>query len=447
MRKLLVIGLDSAPPSILYDQKTLNELPNLASLIGDAARYELVSCHPPITIPAWAVMVTGKTPGELGLYGFRHRKPGSYTEIYIASSHSVKDPTLWDFVAKKGGESLVVGIPPSYPPKPLKGWLITDFMTPSSAKQYTWPPELKHEITSLFGDYVFDAEFRTLDRDRLVKDLWNMTKQHFKVLRHLLSSKPWSFAMFVEIGVDRVQHAFWGYMDPTHRKYQPGNPYEQVVRNYYKLIDEEIGELLKTIPRDAVIITVSDHGAKPMKGALCINQWLAEQGYLKLEEQPANPGIDLGKLKVDWSKTIAWGWGGYYARIFLNVKGREPNGVIDPSDYEYYRDLLIEELKRIKGPSGEPWNTKAYRPEELYPTCRGDKPDLIVYFDNLYWRSAGTLGWPSNYLPENDTGPDDAVHDWIGVFAIKDPEKTVSQGDKGRIRIEDSFNQMKSFIT
>ncbi|RLF14558.1 MAG: nucleotide pyrophosphatase [Thermoprotei archaeon] len=438
MARVVVLGLDSAPPSILYNPKALNELPNLASLIEDGERYELVSCHPPITIPAWAVMVTGRTPGELGLYGFRHRKPGSYNEFYIASSYSVKAPTIWDLVGQRGGKSIVVGVPPTYPPKPVEGWLITDFVTPSKAN-YTWPPELKAEVEGLVGDYIFDAEFRTLDRDRIIRDLWAMTRQHFKVFRHLLKSKPWDFAMMVEIGVDRVQHAFWGYSDPSHRKYEPGNPYEHVIIDYYKLLDEEVGELLKAIPRDTVIVVASDHGAKAMKGAFCINQWLAEQGYLKLEEKPNKPGTDLAKVKVDWSKTIAWGWGGYYARVFLNVKDREPQGAIDPKDYEHYREHLAEDLRRIKGPKGETWNTKVYRPEELYPTCRGDKPDLIVYLDDLSWRSAGTLGWPSNYLPENDTGPDDAVHDWAGVFTVYNPRASRRRGLR-RINIEEAFN-------
>ena len=445
MKKTVVIGLDSAPPSILYSPKTLRELPNLATLIEDGERYELVSCHPPITIPAWAVMVTGKTPGELGLYGFRHRKPGSYNEFYIASSHSIKDPAIWNLVEQRGGRSIIVGVPPSYPPKPVKGWLITDFITLSKTN-YTWPPELKAEVEGLVGEYIFDAEFRTLDRERIIKDLWKMTRQHFKVFRHLLKAKPWDFAMIVEIGVDRVQHAFWGYYDSSHRKYEPGNPYEHVIMDYYKLLDEEVGKLLEIIPRDAAVIVTSDHGAKAMKGAFCINQWLAEQGYLKLEEEPSRPGTELNKVKVDWSKTIAWGWGGYYARVFLNVKDREPQGTINPEDYEHYRDLLAAELRKIRGPNGETWNTKVYRPEELYPVCRGDKPDLIVYFDDLSWRSAGTLGWPSNYLPENDTGPDDAVHDWIGIFTVYDPQAGRRKGLE-RIEAKDVSAKLKNLLS
>jgi predicted AlkP superfamily phosphohydrolase/phosphomutase len=135
--------------------------------------------------------------------------------------------------------------------------------------------------------------------------------------------------------------------------------------------------------------------------------------------------VELEKAEVDWNKTIAWAWGGYYARIFINVKGRERNGVVDQRDYESIKEQLKKEIEDIRGPNDEKWNTKAYKPEELYPICNGDPPDLLVYFDDLYWRAAGTIGHNTLYLPENDTGPDDAVHDYDGIFILYDPRKRI----------------------
>ncbi|HIP25766.1 MAG TPA: nucleotide pyrophosphatase, partial [Archaeoglobus profundus] len=131
--------------------------------------------------------------------------------------------------------------------------------------------------------------------------------------------------------------------------------------------------------------------------------------------------VKFEQLDIDWSETIAWAWGGYYARIFLNVKGREPKGVIRLSEYDKVRDEIADMIKSIRGPNGEKWNTKVFYPEDIYPVAKGDKPDMMVYFDDLYWRSAGTLGWETNYLLENDTGPDDAVHSEYGVFLLHIP--------------------------
>jgi predicted AlkP superfamily phosphohydrolase/phosphomutase len=158
---------------------------------------------------------------------------------------------------------------------------------------------------------------------------------------------------------------------------------------------------------------------KYMRGAFCVNEWLIREGYLYLKERPQGV-VDLEKAAIDWSRTKAWAWGGYYARVFFNVKGREPEGIIDPAEFENERDKLARRLEEINDPLGRRMETHAYKPEALYPVSVGDRPDLMVYFDDLYWRSAGTLGHNDIYLSENDTGPDDAVHSQHGIFILQD---------------------------
>ena len=145
------------------------------------------------------------------------------------------------------------------------------------------------------------------------------------------------------------------------------------------------------------------------------------KGSLVLKKYPEKI-IDIEKAEVDWEKTTAWGWGGYYARIFLNVKGREPLGLVAKEDFEMTRERLAGKLKEVKGPDGRIMNTLVYKPENMYKSTVGDKPDLMVYFDDLYWRSAGTVGHNTMYLSENDTGPDDSVHSLDGTFILHDPQ-------------------------
>jgi predicted AlkP superfamily phosphohydrolase/phosphomutase len=226
--------------------------------------------------------------------------------------------------------------------------------------------------------------------------------------------------MFVEIGLDRLHHAFWKYSDKDHPKYVAGNPYESVMLDYYKRLDEHIGRLLKIVDEETIVVVVSDHGVKAMRGAFCVNEWLIREGYLVLKERPQSV-IELEKAAVDWSRTRAWAWGGYYARVFFNLVGREPEGTIEPGEFERERDKLTTRLKEITDPSGRRMQTLVYKPTDLYPVPEGDKPDLMVYFDDLYWRSAGTVGHEELYLSENDTGPDDAVHSNHGIFILSDP--------------------------
>jgi len=423
--KLIVIGLDSAPPSLLLG-RFLDQLPTIKQLSKEGMSGSLSSCHPPITVPAWMVMMTGQDPGKLGIYGFRKRKPGTYNEVLLPSSHDVKEPKVWDIAAEKGLRSCVIGIPPTYPPKPINGCLITDFMTPGVDREYTYPPQLKQEIQKLIGEYIFDVTFRKENRDEVLQGIIEMTEKRFKVAKHLLQSNKFNLFILMEIGLDRMHHAFWKYFDKEHHLYQPGNKYENTLLEYYKLLDEKIGELLAAVKGGYNVLIVSDHGAKRMKGAFCVNQWMMEEGYLKLRKEP-KVVTPIEKADVDWSRTRAWGWGGYYARIYINLEGREPNGVVKRSEYESFREELAESLKNIRGPNGERWETKVYKPEELYEEINGDPPDLIVYFDDLYWRSAGTIGHDGNYLPENDTGPDDAVHDYDGVFILWNNEGNIER--------------------
>lgn len=439
---MLVLGLDSLPPKVLYEGYGQG-LNIVREIVNDGRRYVLRSCHPPITIPAWLVMFTGKSPGELGIYGFRHRRPGDVGSSYIVDSRFVKEPTLWDLAGKAGRRVGIVGVPPSYPPKPVKGFLITDFTTPGPDKLYTFPPWLKRELEEIFGPFIFDVVYRSYDKDRVASELLKMVEQHLAVVKYLLSKKAWDLFVYVEIGVDRAHHAFWKYFDDSHPKYQQHPVYSTVIPRVYEAIDKALGEILKIVPRDTIIVVASDHGVKPMKGAFVINQWLEEQGYLKLREKPRRPGQDLDSSMIDWDHTIAWGWGGYYSRIFINLEGREPRGIVKKWEYEDVVKQLKKDIEKIRGPNGEPWRNLVYIPHELYPEVRGDAPDLMVYLDDLNWRPAGTVGWDTLYLPENDRGPDDAVHDWFGVFTIYDPEGTIGSGVGGEIPIEKAFEVLK----
>jgi len=418
-RKILIIGLDSAPAEIVFDQR--EKFPVLRELIEKSFFGKMRSSDPPITIPAWLVMCSGKDAGRLGLYGFRHRTGYSYKEMWIATSQSIKEKTIWDYVGEQGGDSCLVSVPPSYPPLPVPGNLISCFITPDDKKGYTYPPELQVEIEAKFGPYIFDVVFRTEDRDQILREIYEMTEKRFSVLNYLIRQKPWSLFMFVEIGVDRVQHAFWKYMDRDHHLHEPGNRYEDVIIDYYKFLDNKIGELLANIDKNTLVLVISDHGAKRMKGAFCINEWLIAEGDLVIKEKPKR-GTNLEKTDIDWPRTRAWGWGGYYARLFLNVEGREPQGTIRPEDYEKERDALAERIRNIRGPKGEKWATQIIKPQEYFEEARGDYPDLMVYFDDLFWRSAGTLGYDTQYLLENDTGPDDAVHAQDGIYILYDPQ-------------------------
>ncbi len=435
MKKLALIGLDCADPKLL--SALLPGLPTISRLVAEGSFARLRSVDPPITIPAWMCMMTGKDPGTLGVYGFRNRVDYSYAGLRIASSTAFREETVWDVLGRAGLRSILLGIPGTYPPKPVRGLLVSGFLAPGTDAPYTYPAALRDEIAHAVGEYILDVRgFRTDDKAWLIDELRKMTKRRFTLARKLLTHHDWDFFAMVEIGTDRAHHGLWSHYDPKHRKYDPKSPFHNALPDYYRLIDSEIARLIEVMPSDTKILIVSDHGAQRMDGGIGINEWLISKGYLTLREYPKKPTrmddlIQAGL--VDWSRTVAWGEGGYYGRVFLNVAGREPEGIVFPKDYERLCEALKQGIEGIPDEAGRPIGTRVLRPEELYAEVNGIPPDLFVYFGNLRFRSIGTVGWHRIYFHENDTGPDEANHAPYGIL-ISHPGD--GKGDRSLLEIK-----------
>ncbi len=417
---MLVLGLDSVSPYLLFE-RFLPQMPRMRALLERSKYGTLRTIDPPITVPAWAVMFSGVDPGTLGIYGFRHRHPGSYLNQYVPTSKSLLEPMVWDYLSRVGRRVCVMGMPPGYPPPHVNGVYVSDFLTPEHPKEYVFPPSTQADLERVTNGYSFDVVFRAGDRDRVARELFEMTKKHFAAARYLWAQEKWDLFAMHEIGPDRIHHAFWKYFDPHHPRFESNAAFRAVAEDYYRMLDQEIGSLLDLVPPDVKIVFASDHGSQAMAGCFCVNEWLIRQGHLALKGPPPAPGTPIEKAAIDWSKTRAWGAGGYYARIFLNVKGREPEGVLDPSAVPAFVDQLTREFASVRKPDGQPLGAEVKVPRAIYHQVRGDAPDLMVYFGGSAWRSAGTIGYRTLFLEENDTGPDDAVHSFDGMYVVVDP--------------------------
>jgi predicted AlkP superfamily phosphohydrolase/phosphomutase len=427
--KICVLGLDCAAPEVIFSDERLGNIRRLmeAGLYG-----RLESVVPPITVPAWMCLATSQDPGSLGVYGFRNRVDYSYEKLGFATSASIKAFAIWDQLAREGRKSVIVGVPPNYPPRRINGASVGCFLTPDPvANEFTSPPALKQEITNLVGAYPVDVKnFRTDRKDWLRDEIFAMSRKQWEVVRWLIQNQEWDYFQFVDIGLDRVHHGFWNYFDKQHVQYQPGNPYENVIPNYYLWLDEQIGSVLELLDDETIVLLVSDHGAQRLDGGFAVNQWLMNEGLLVLDEQPSAV-TPFDKLKVNWGKTRVWSEGGYYARVFFNVQGREPQGVVPPADYEAFRDEMKAKFEALTDAHGRPLNSLVFKPNELYRQVRNVAPDLIVHFGGLFWRSIGTVGYPGVHVQENDTGPDACNHAQFGMFILAAPNCPLSGEHKG----------------
>ena len=426
--RLLIIGLDCAEPSLVFDRWRA-DLPTLNRLMMEGVYGELESCIPAITVPAWSCMMSGRDPGELGVYGFRNRVDRSYGRMVVADSRAIRFPRLWDILGEAGWRVAVIGVPGAYPPSAVNGALVSCFLAPSTDVIYTFPPALAERLAVWAAKatpgraYLLDVpDFRSDDKERIVRDIYAMCDQRFAVAAALIEEDHPDFLMLVDMGVDRIHHALWKHMDPRHPLFVPDSPFADVIRAYYRHVDAQIAALLAHCGPETAVLVVSDHGARPLMGGVRINQWLIAQGDLTLRTMPDVP-TNLDQVEVDWSSTRAWSAGGYYGRIFLNVRGREPQGIIPPAEYERVRADLAARLEAMPGPDGHPLGNRVFVPQRLYRAVRGVAPDLIVYFGDLAWRAVGTVGGDGIFTQENDTGPDDANHAQHGLFIWHDPQR------------------------
>ncbi|MGH9517879.1 MAG: alkaline phosphatase family protein [Terriglobales bacterium] len=417
--KICVFGLDCAAPEIIFRDE---RLVNLRQLMAAGVYGRLESVIPPITVPAWMCMCTSQDPGSLGVYGFRNRLDHSYEKLGFANSVSIKALAIWDHLGREGKRSIIVGVPPNYPPRRINGISVGCFLTPDTTKNdFTYPVSFKSKINELVGEYPVDVKnFRTERKDWLKDEIFSMSRKQWQVVHWLLKEQQWDYFHFVDIGLDRMHHGFWNYFDEKHVQFKAENPYQNAIPEYYLWLDEQIGKALDILDEDTVVLVVSDHGAQRLDGGIAINEWLIREGLLVLNEYP-NAITPFDQLNVNWDKTMVWSEGGYYARVFFNVQGREPNGVISPGEYESLQDEMKARFEKLTDDKGQPLNSLVFKPKEIYRNVRNVAPDLIVHFAGLLWRSIGSVGHGAIHVQENDTGPDTCNHAQYGMFILNAP--------------------------
>jgi predicted AlkP superfamily phosphohydrolase/phosphomutase len=429
----MLIGLDCVPPALAFE-RCRDLMPCLSALRARGAWGTLRSTTPPITVPAWTSMVSGRDPGELGVYGFRTRPAGSYT-LRTVDSSDLRCERVWDVLARHDKRSSVLFVPPSYPPFPVHGELVSCFLTPENAVEHTYPARLGGELALRFGAYQPDVSLRAAADQELLRELGEMTRQHFAIARHVWSTRDPDFLMLVEIGPDRLHHAFYAELDPQHPRHDPRSPLCEAARRYYALLAHELAGLIALAGDETAIVVASDHGARPLRGCFLINQWLIEQGLLRLKCTP-DESTPLRSELVDWPRTRVWAEGGYYARVFLNLCGRESEGCVPAAEADGLREQLRAALAEVRGPGAERWRNRVETPAALYRAARGDAPDLLAMFDDLNVRALSQVGAKSCYAERDPRGGDAANHDFDGILVLAGAGVD-ARGDLGACAIQD----------
>jgi predicted AlkP superfamily phosphohydrolase/phosphomutase len=413
--KILVIGLDGASPEILFTDERLQNIRRVME-IGCYSRLESIT--PPQAVPPWMCMATSQDPGSLGVYGFRNRMDRSYNRPRPVDFMSIQGISIWDHLADAGKRSIVIGVPLTYPLREINGISVGDaFTTPPGQVDFAYPAGVMDEIIDLVGEYPVNVKgFHTPDKEGLRQRVFSTSLKQFQLVRHFLETQEWDYFQFVDMGLDLIQRRFWQFYDPHHKLYEPGNPYKDVIPDYYLFLDEQIGQVLELLTDDTIVLIVSGYGAQKLDGGYCLNEWLIKEGLLVLDEYPQKI-TSFDQLSVNWAKTKVWSEGDESVQIYMNLIGREPEGVIELEDGSRFRDELKARLESILDDRGEPIGTLVFKPEEIYRHVRNVVPDIIAQFGGA-WQSISDVGYRKFHLQENQAGLDGCHPGKFGAFIL-----------------------------
>lgn len=474
--KVLIIGLDGATFDLIKPWAKEGHLPTLKKLMDEGVYGPLLSTIPFATIPAWPSFATGVNPGKHGFYDFFKEKENSYEmTVETYPSRAIKCSTIWDILGQNSLTVGLVNIPGTYPPKKVNGYMITDMFTPPNAC-FTYPDHFQEELIKKIGDYrVFFSQLSSKNIPMLIKDLEETLQMRIKATMYLFE-KDLDFIMVVDNGTDRAAHELWRFLDPDNplfnqnelKKY--GNP----LLEYYKKVDEGLNVILKSIDNNTIVIIMSDHGLGPLRKFINLNALLIKEGFMQIKRNPISTmryfsykcgyhpkniykilqlaGVErlatdhvsqktrlslLNKIffstaDIDWSRTKAFGCG-VQGAIRINVRGREPQGCIEPGkQYEEIKNEIIEKLITYKDPeNNQPMIKHVYSREEIYAgPYLNEAPDLILVPRDDY-EFFGMYGFTFSHIVEPTFG-NSGSHRPKGIFIA------LGKGIKSGIEIKDT---------
>ncbi|MBP7746784.1 MAG: alkaline phosphatase family protein [Phycisphaerae bacterium] len=406
--RLLIIGLDGATFAVLHPLLDAGRMPHLKRFIADGVWGVLESTQPPITPAAWTTFMTGKGPGRHGILDFETYDATTHT-LTFNSTYEIREKTLWQLLSEKGLRVGSINVPMTYPPKPVNGFMISGFETPSVDAQFTWPPELKQEIFHLIPTYDYRTNWRrtALGKRAQLEDnleyIANSFDQGARLTEYCGDKFGWDVLMTVFKLVDNLQHKAWKYLDPRTSRRYPAEA--ELAARCFERLDKVLGELFAYAHRNgATVLIMSDHGHGSLDGKAQPNLLLSRWGYLALRSpwdqartraghwlhrltkgratrfEQGSRGIERD-LAVDWSRTRACVMhAGIYGYLYINLQGRGPLGIVPPAQYERLRDELADRLRRetIRQPDGQvtPIFTEVHKTEELYGCSRDVNPNL-----------------------------------------------------------------------
>lgn len=406
----LLIGVDAGCFNVLDPMIESGDVPNLTSLIEDGVSSTLESQIPPWTASAWPSLYTGANPGKHGVYGFLSFD--GYDWDIVNASH-VREHTIWELLDQNGLTSVVVNAPVTYPPPDIDGAVVPGYVAPESPQCH--PDGLLEEVTDAIGEYrVYTPSLNdSAPAAEKVQEYRDLVRMRGEAFRYLADRFDPDFGFLQFQVTDTVLHEF------------PGD--RSKARQVYRAVDDQIGTVLSECDPETVIV-VSDHGMDAYEQRFSLNEFLRQNNYVEtvkggtgmptwaairdsrlvdgetsdgpeqsalatVMERLADVGItsqragnvlerlglaDLvmrvvpndviraGSEQVDFPESTAYMRSRVECGVRINLAGREPDGIVEPENYERVRQDLIDTLRKVETSDGVPLFDSVLPREEVF---------------------------------------------------------------------------------
>lgn len=405
MTRLLVVGLDGATLDLIEPWAREGRLPNLAKLLDEGAWGPLQSVPNMNTAPAWTTFMTGKNPGKHGVFWFAEEGERRGTVRFVNASDR-RATSLWRLLSAAGRQIVVANVPLTYPAEAVNGVLMAGFDAPSTTSRgFSHPANVVEEVEAACGRYVLHASVthhaRAGRHQRVVDEALSAEETRVRAALHLFHTRPWNVAMYMLKSTDQVAHHSWQY----------GTGSQPWMQQVYEYADAAVGRFIEAAGPDCNVVVMSDHGMGwRQPAAEYLNDVLAQLGYLRRAGSVGRGATwhafrlakrlgatTRGALKsrlprlyerfgynirfggIDWAGTRAY-CDNTRSCVWINLRGRNPEGTVDGADYPGLREELREMLLGlVDADTGRPIVASAWTPEEIYNgPYTSQAPDLQI---------------------------------------------------------------------
>ncbi|MBE7443733.1 MAG: alkaline phosphatase family protein [Planctomycetia bacterium] len=433
-KKVVVIGIDGMDSLLV--ERFIEEMPNFKQIRANSPKLKFTSIFPPDSTPAWASIYTGLNPARHGIINFVNPadKEGKVVRKE-AEDNDFKGRTFWDIAGNFGKKSCIVLPFNIYPGWEITGSMICRVNTVASKGHplSTFPDSLLKKYSPSSTDLNMLQQYFSLKQLPKLADMCRKrTYAEGELAVKMLKGEDWDIFFIYFSALDGIQHFFWNYFDEAHPNHPNDNPYKNIIKEFYLLIDEMVGKIITCLDVDMPVIILSDHGhgTRPTK-LLNINQVLLNNGYLTpshTTSKRTNPlhntklikkllisyvnkfgvgnfGLKMAQKFPLWKKVLAsplainWDKTKAYVTDLSAVKSYSYGGIRinrDVVSKEHQDDIVDNIIKILLGIEDTETTKKivkyARRREELYQGNYIEKyPEIVLELEDSYG-----LGWEIN---------------------------------------------------